>query len=176
MFRHCAFPGRSIDLAPTIPNWYRVYRPQLPRTAGDADAHGANTMHVIAQLMPEPADPPASPCTPQLESSLARSDPSCVSCALFQFTDLSCPRLQRRHTLPQAASRLYAWPYVKCVWILPLRLRRDSPEDLEMGPRAESAIAVLGPFHTEARYRAGTRSPPKLNHGLPKPSSQFEHL
>jgi phosphoglycolate phosphatase-like HAD superfamily hydrolase len=76
---------------------------------------------------------------------------------LFQFTDLFAShvcsgdtRYRKPHPAPlRLALRQMSLHPANCVYV------GDSPEDLEMARRAGvRAIAVLGPFPTEARLRA----------------------
>jgi len=132
-------------------------------------------MHVIPKLMPEPAASSSISCTPQLGVvTKRRSRPaSCVSCRLFQFTDLVVSHVcSGTHVTASRIPPLYAWPYVKCVWILQLLYVGIPTEDLEMARRAGVRHRVLGPFPTEAATR---RKPDLLltNHGFTRSPSPF---
>ena len=163
MFRQMGIPWTLDDLARHYsPNWYRVYRAaKLPRERWD-DADRAWRKHYARyrpKLMPE--------ARRILQHLRARHQLGVVTSGdrdrvmrqlrLFQFTDLFVSqvcsgdtRYRKPHPAPlRLALRQMCLHPANCVYV------GDSPEDLEMARRAGvRAVAVLGPFPTEARLRA----------------------
>lgn len=163
MFREMGIPWTLEDLARHYsPNWYRVYRAaKLPRARWD-DADRAWRKQYAThspQLMPG--------ARRVLRHLRARHELGVVTSGdrdrvvrqlrLFRLTDLFASRVcsgdtryRKPHPAPlRLALRQMRLDPAACVYV------GDSPEDLEMARRAGvRAIAVLGPFPTEARLRA----------------------
>ncbi len=163
MFREMGILWNLDDLARHYsPNWYRVYRAaKLPRARWD-DADRAWRKQYAThrpQLMPG--------ARRVLKRLRARHQLGVVTSGdrdrvvrqlrLFQLTELFSShvcsgdtRCLKPHPAPlRLALRQMCLDPAACVYV------GDSPEDLEMARRAGvRAIAVLGPFPTEARLRA----------------------
>jgi HAD superfamily hydrolase (TIGR01549 family) len=163
MFREMGIPWTLEDLARHYsPNWYRVYRAaKLPRARwDDADrawrkqyaAHRpklmAGALRVLKRLR---ARHQLGVVTSGDRDRVVRQ------LRLFQLTRLFAAyvcsgdtRYRKPHPAPlRLALRQMCLNPADCVYV------GDSPEDLEMARRAGvRAIAVLGPFPTEARLRA----------------------
>jgi len=163
MFREMGIPWTLDDLARHYsPNWYRVYRAaKLPRARWD-DADRAWRKQYAThrpQLMPG--------ARRVLRHLRARHELGVVTSGdrdrvvrqlrLFRLANLFASRVcsgdtryRKPHPAPlRLALRQMRLDPAACVYV------GDSPEDLEMARRAGvRAIAVLGPFPTEARLRA----------------------
>jgi HAD superfamily hydrolase (TIGR01549 family) len=163
MFRQMGIPWTLDDLARHYsPNWYRVYRAaKLPRTRwGDADRAWRKqyAMH-RPKLMPG-ARRVLQHLRAHHQLGIVTSgdrDRVMRQLRLFQLTNLFTShvcsgdtRYRKPHPAPlRLALRQMCLDPADCVYV------GDSPEDLEMARRAGvRAIAVLGPFPTEARLRA----------------------
>jgi phosphoglycolate phosphatase len=163
MFREMGIPWTLDDLARHYsPNWYRVYRAaKLPRARWDAADRAWRKQYAThrPKLMPG--------ARRVLNHLRARHQLGVVTSGdrdrvvrqlrLFQLTDLFAShvcsgdtRCRKPHPAPlRLALRQMCLHPADCVYV------GDSPEDLEMARRAGvRAIAVLGPFPTEARLRA----------------------
>jgi phosphoglycolate phosphatase len=163
MFREMGIPWTLEDFAQHYsPNWYRVYRAaKLPRARwNDADRAWRKQYSTRRpQLMPG-----ARRVLKQLRSrhqlgvvTSGDRDRVVRQLRLFQLTDWFASqvcsggtRYRKPHPAPlRLALRQMCLHPGDCVYV------GDSPEDLEMARRAGvRAIAVLGPFPTEARLRA----------------------
>jgi HAD superfamily hydrolase (TIGR01509 family) len=163
MFRQMGIPWTLDDLARHYsPNWYRVYRAaKLPRARWDAADRAWRKQYAIhrPKLMPG--------ARRVLKYLRARHELGVVTSGdrdrvvrqlrLFQLANLFAShvcsgdtRCRKPHPAPlRLALRQMCLDPGDCVYV------GDSPEDLEMARRAGvRAIAVLGPFPTEARLRA----------------------
>jgi len=163
MFREMGIPWTLDDLARHYsPNWYRVYRAaKLPRARWDAADRAWRKQYAAhrPKLMPG--------ARRILKHLRARHQLGVVTSGdrdrvirqlrLFQLIELFAShvcsgdtRFRKPHPAPlRLALRQMSLHPADCVYV------GDSPEDLEMARRAGvRAIAVLGPFPTEARLRA----------------------
>ena len=163
MFREMGIPWGLDELARHYsPNWYRVYRAaKLPRARWDEADRAWRKQYAKhrPQLMPG-----ARRVLKQLRARhqlgiVTSGDRARVvgQLRLFALTELFASRVcsgdtryRKPHPAPlRLALRQMGLEPAACVYV------GDSPEDLEMARRADvRAIAVLGPFPTEARLRA----------------------
>src|SRR6202166_2980565 len=163
MFREMGIPWTLADLARHYsPNWYRVYRAaKLPRARWD-DADRAWRKQYAThrpKLMPGARRVLKHLRARHVLGVVTSGDHDRVvrQLRLFHLTGLFAShvcsgdtRYRKPHPAPlRLALRQMSLHPADCVYV------GDSPEDIEMARRAGvRAIAVLGPFPTEARLRA----------------------